>query len=383
MRPTIALCAMVGLILWAERRPRWQRLFRWLPVPLWCYAAPMVAVHLGWLPPESASSPIYRGLTTLLLPIALALLLLPADLPGILRTSRRALLAAVIGGVGIVVGAPLGVWLLRADLPAEAWKGAGALAGTWTGGTMNLLALRSVLDAPDAVFAPLIIVDAVVAYGWMAILVGLSAHQRPINAWLRAQDLPRAPASPTEPAGRRAPNTRWLSSALLAVGLAWIAGVLARALPGTSLVSSSSGWAVLLVSTFALALSLAPAIRRAAADGPRLGAPCLCLVLAATGAQASLEALWSAPAWLLVGAVVVLVHAGLLLGAGRLWRLPLGVLATASQANLGGVVSAPLVGAVYHESLAPVGLLLAVGANALGTYLGIGAASVSRWLLGL
>jgi uncharacterized membrane protein len=104
-------------------------------------------------------------------------------------------------------------------------------------------------------------------------------------------------------------------------------------------------------------------------------------VLAATGAQADLRALWSAPAWLLVGAGVALLHGLSLLLAGRMLRIPLGILATASQANLGGMVSAPLVGAVYHQSLAPVGLLLAMAGNALGTYIGWCAALLCRSLM--
>jgi uncharacterized membrane protein len=50
---------------------------------------------------------------------------------------------------------------------------------------------------------------------------------------------------------------------------------------------------------------------------------------------------------------------------------------------VGGVVSAPLVGAVYHQSLAPVGLLLALAGNAIGTYLGLASATLCRWLTSL
>ena len=104
------------------------------------------------------------------------------------------------------------------------------------------------------------------------------------------------------------------------------------------------------------------------------------IVLAATGAQADVRALWSAPAWILVGLGVVTLHAAVLLVTGRLLRIPLGILATASQANIGGVVSAPMVGAVYHQSLVPVGLLLAMAGNALGTYFGLLSATIARWL---
>jgi uncharacterized membrane protein len=167
------------------------------------------------------------------------------------------------------------------------------------------------------------------------------------------------------------------------VALAVAAGsiLLSRRLPTSSWVSSANAWAVLLVTTGTLVLSLIPAIRRIGRSTDATGYALLYLVLAATGAQARPESLWATPAWLLVGAVTVSVHAVFLLAIGKLLRIPLGALATASQANIGGVVSAPLVAAVYHRALAPAGLLLALAGNALGTYLGWTAAMLSRGLL--
>ena len=52
----------------------------------------------------------------------------------------------------------------------------------------------------------------------------------------------------------------------------------------------------------------------------------------------------------------------------RLLRAPTFYLAIASQANIGGAASAPVVAAAFHPSLAPVGVLLAVLGYALGTY---------------
>ena len=385
-RPIGLLIAIVAGILLASRWAPCQRVLRWFPIPLWCYALPLAAVTFGWLP---RGDPSYRALNNLLLPFALGVLLLGVNLPSVMRSGARALTAAIVGALGIIVAAAFGIWLLRAQLPAEAWKGAGCLAGTWTGGTMNLLALRSMLDTPEEIFAPLILVDAMIAYGWMALLIAASGFQEPINRWLRAPPPTvwfgpaeehvvggRAPTCEGERLGRRSR----VICALLAVGLALSARWIAPRLPTSPLVSSSMGWTVMLVTTSALALSLIPRIRRTGAAGSTLGYSALYLVLAATGAQASVEALWSSPLWLILGLGIVLAHGAMLLVAGRLWRIPLGVLATASQANIGGVVSAPLVGAVYERALAPVGLLLAMAGNALGTYLGWSAAVLSRWL---
>ena len=377
--PAAALVLLVAAILAAQRHPVSGRIFRWLPIPLWCYALPAIAVELGWLPAHNAS---YPWLTAQLLPVALGLLLLGADLPSVWRSGSRVLAAALVGTLGIILGAALGARVLHAHLPPEAWKGAGALAGTWTGGTMNLLALRTVLEIPDPLFAPLIVVDAVIAYTWMALLVAASAFQRPINRWLGAAEamMVSSTAQPVDAAAARG-HAVFLSAAA-AVGLSLGARALAQHLPVSSLASSTAAWTILLVTTIALLLGLIAPVRRIGVSGDVLGYPCLYVVLAATGAQANLGALWSTPVWLLLGLIIVVVHGVLLLFAGRLWRIPLGLLATASQADIGGVVSAPIVAAVYHQSLAPVGLLLAIAGNALGTYFGLLAASCARWVTG-
>lgn len=81
-----------------------------------------------------------------------------------------------------------------------------------------------------------------------------------------------------------------------------------------------------------------------------------------------------------LGGLVIAVHAAVLFAGVRLMRAPLFFFAAASQACVGGYSSAPLVAALYQPSMAPVGLLLAVLGNVLGTYLGL---LVAQLLAGL
>lgn len=335
----------------------------------------MVATTFDWLPQKH---PTYGLITSQLLPFALGLLLLNVHLPTVLRVGWRALVAMGAGAASIVAGMPLIAWLLRSQFPPEAWKGVGTLAGTWTGGSMNLLALRTILETPEAIFTSLIVVDAIMAYGWMMVLVILSSYQAPINRWLRAETIEETstPVSPT-----RGTLGGCANCCLVAGGLVVFAGLAAARLPTTSVIASSSGWTMLLVTTGALVVSSWTWVTRQAHSATHVGTPLLYLVLASLGAQASLEGLRGAPVWIALGVGVALLHGLSLLVIGRWMRLPLGLLATASQANFGGVVSAPLVGAIYSERLAPIGLCLAIAGNALGTYLGLVSASFSQILL--
>lgn len=370
--PVVVLCAFVGALLLAHRLPACAPLFRWLPVPLWCYALPMAAASLGWLP---SSAPAYRTLTSAVLPFALTLLMFGIEVRTLARIGAPALAATAVGSLSIVAGAPLVAALFAKHVPAEAWKGVGTLAATWTGGSMNLLALKTILATPESMFTSLIVVDALVAYSWMALLVGLAPHRASIDRWLKAEPLP-APALPDRlpDTGRRGTGGAVLAALLITIG----SSLLAARLPANALVTSRHGWTILLATSGGLAGSF---VMRGGAGAERVGYPCLYLVLSAMGAQASLSALRSTPVWIAIGFGTALVHGITMLGLGTLLRLPLGLLATASQANLGGVASTPLVGAVYEQRLAAVGLVLALGCNAAGTYLGLAAAAVSRWLL--
>lgn len=371
------LVVVVAAVLFASRLPLAQRLFRILPVPLWCYLLPMIAVALGWLPANAAT---YRQVTDHLLPFTLGLLLLDVHLPSIWSIGRGGLLAMGVGMTGVVLGLPLVAWGFRQVLPPEAWKGVGALAATWTGGSMNLLALRGILQTPEQMFTALMLTDAVIAYSWMALLIAASSRAPAIDRWLGATPLiPVPPSSLSVSLPCTLRTAAWCL--VLALGFTLLARGLASRLPPTSLVASANGWTVLLVTTLALSAACLRPVQRLGRCATTLGTPALYLVLAAMGAQATLEGLRSAPVWLAIGTAGAVLHGGLLLAAGRWGRLPLGLLATASQANFGGVISAPLVGAVYHERLVPIGLCLALLGNALGTYLGLVAASLSRLLL--
>lgn len=375
----LILVGLVGLLLLVSKRPRMQSVFQWLPIPLWCYGVPMLVRALGWLPTDVTP---YAWITDRLFPIALGLLLLGVDLAALRHVGAQALLAMVIGAAAIVGGGPLLLCGLRPYLPAEAWKGIGILAATWTGGSLNMLALRTVLATPDSVFAPLVVVDALVAYSWMACLVAVKSLEQPLNRWLNAVE-PAAESGPAESTQteRRVNRARLLAGCAVALALTVWCRWVAQPLPLGGLVASTTGWTVLLVTTVALALSCVPALRRLGSEGAVAGYPCLYLVLAALGAQANLKMLIATPVWLVVGFGWVVFHAAVLLLAGRLLRMPLGVLATASQANVGGVVSAPLVGAVYSQALVPIGLCLAIAGNAVGTYLGLASATLARWLV--
>jgi len=367
------LAAIVALVFQVARLPALQPLFDRLPALVFTYFLPMLSTTAGILPAES---PVYRALARYLLPACLVLLLLSTELKAVLRLGRTALLVMAAGALGIFAGCLAGFALLRPWLPPEAWKAVAALAGTWIDGSANLIAVGTTLGLSSELQGVIIIVDTVVGYSWMGLLIWLASRQAPVDGWLRADrrvlDGVAQRLGDLRSRGGRPASVADLTF-MVGLALALTAACLAvgQRLPPVGKVLNEFSWAIVILTTVTLGLSLTPLSRLEAAGASTLGYAGFYLLLASVGAQGDLRRVISHPAFVALGVVVIAVHASVLCLALRLLRAPLFFFGSASQACVGGYSSAPLVAEVYVPSMAPVGLLLAVLGNVLGTYAGL------------
>lgn len=376
-----ALTAIVAALFWISGVARLQRLFEVIPVVLLAYFLPTIATAVRLIPPQS---PAYDWITRYMLTLALFLLMVTVDLRSVVRLGPMALVMMLAGSAGIVIGAPVVLVLFGPALPPDAWKGIAALSGSWIGGSANMVAVAESVGTPDALLGPMIIVDTVVGYGWMAVLLFFSTWQHHFDRWNRARTdaLVEANRRLADADAHRLPlDLR--STGLIVLGgfaAATLAVAIGQRLPelGDPKIISHTTWTVLLVVTVGLVLSFSPIRRLEERGASRIGYAALYLMMAAVGAQADLRAVLDAPVFLLAGVVWIAIHAGTLLLVARLIRAPLFFLATGSMANVGGTASAPVVASMYHPAMAPVGLLMAVLGYVVGTYAALGLA----WFLG-
>ncbi len=391
----LLLASVVAAILWTSRIEKAAKIFRYLPVPLWCYFIPTLLATFGIVPPDS---PLYGAMSQKILPACLFLLLLGSDLPAIARMSPKALGAMLAGSAGIFLGAAV-TFPIFLNLPAaeavrsEIWKGWGCLSATWTGGSANMLAVKEMVQTPESIFSNLIITDTVIAYGWMALLVFLSEHQARINRFLGAEPLqfmakdvgpdPDSIASFNAAAGGALRLVPMVLLLALGFGFSFGAVALCKAIPLQSKVFTATSWTIILATTVPLLLSLTPAKKLESIGAGRVGTLLLYLLLTSIGARANLRSLALAPTFIALAILWVSIHGAILLLYGRIARVPVSLLASASQANVGGPVSTPLVATVYQKELAPIGVLMAVLGNIYGTYAGLGMAYVCRWFSNL
>lgn len=376
----IMLMTIETVILKLSRHERTKRFFDVLPAVFWIYFLPMLAATFGIITTES---PVYDMITTWLLPASLVLLLLPVDIRAILRLGPAALAMFFIGAAGIMAGAVISFNLFKPLIGYDFWSGFGALSASWTGGSANMIAVKEALSVRDVVFAPMVIVDTVVPYLWMGIMIAMVRLQTAFDRWNRAdstilESLGKSAVKNSAASGKRRNPSGILLTLIIAFAGGAAAYLIARQLTNIISMVNTYTWTIIIVSLIGIILSLTPARNLERYGATRTGYDLLYFVLTAIGAKASIACIGSAFVLIAAGMLIVAIHAVFLLIGARLLKAPMFLVAAASQANIGGVASAPVVAEVYQPGLASVGLLLAILGNIVGTWLGIACAHLCR-----
>jgi uncharacterized membrane protein len=380
------LAATLGVVFWttASERPFWQRLYKYVPAIVFCYFLPALYNSIGLI--DGEHSRLYFIATRYLLPATLVLLTLALDLPATLRLGPKALAMFFAAAIGVLLGGPVALLLWKTLAPgsvdAELWRGMTAIAGSWIGGAANQAAMKEVFNIDPNVFGVMVALDVLFSYIWMAVLLWMAANHRRIDERLKADTTAISALSDRMDqirlAHERIPSLPdlmiMLALAFGATGLSHaLAAPLSAAFTGVEWaerlsLSSEFFWIVVLATTFGLMLSFTRARQLEGAGASRVGTVFLYVLIATVGMQMNVGAVFTSPVLFAIGLTWIAFHGIVVLGVARLIRAPTFFLAVASQANIGGAASAPVVAAAFHPSLAPIGVLLAVLGLALGTY---------------
>lgn len=372
----LALAGLVGGLKLMSGHSFFGKLFHILPMPFWCYMLPMAVSSAGWIP---RASPVYTFFSTQVLPVCIMLLLIGTHLKMLSKLGPMAFTLLLVGAVGTVLGGLTSFMIYKPWLPDHAWALTGALTASWLGGSMNMVAVKEALLIEDSQIAPIVIIDATISYSWMALLMAGTKLQERWNRWAGVKKHIHLPPEPKEPHT----TERW-HEILLMVALSILLSIgfqrAASFLPTFGGAMNVMIWTVLLVTTVALALTLTPLSTMSKKRIPDLGAFLLYLILATIGARADILAITKSPVFFAYGLTWILIHGLFILTAGFFLKAPLGLIATTSQAAIGGVISGPIVGATYEHRLAGAGLLLAIAGYILGTYVGLLTAAAAKIL---
>ena len=157
----------------------------------------ILGIVVGNLFHPSGMAQIQDLLSSAMIPLAIPLMLFSCTFR---KTQTRSQLLALFTGMAAVAAAVVaGFFLFGKSIP-DAEKIGGMLTGVYTGGTVNLAALKSMLDVPDETFVLLNSYDMIVSFLYLTFLlsVGISLFRRwlPNESTLDATCLRNAPAAP-------------------------------------------------------------------------------------------------------------------------------------------------------------------------------------------
>jgi uncharacterized membrane protein len=320
------------------------------------------------------SAPAFDFVFSYFVPVLIPLFLFKADLRHMLFETTRMTGAFLIAAAGTVIGVIIAVALLdlgnlapAADIdPALREAGiAGLFTSTYIGGSVNYAALGEItgLSKDASFFSAATATDNL----FSAVFLGVIAMLPGWN-WLARRFSRHDHGEEDVVVSRAEPITAMSLTLAMATAISFVAiGDFITSLSGVP----SLRYAIITVLVVTAATAF-PGLMARLHGGFELGVGLAFVFFAAIAAGANLMAMIQIAPLLIVLVVILLsVHLVVLLGVGRLFRLTLPELVTASNAAVLGATTAPALAAAkgWHDLVTP-GVLVGVLGYALGTLIG-------------
>ena len=384
------LMVVLGFVFYTSnlKSSFWKKFYTFFPVILLCYFIPSLLNTTGIVSPEKSN--LYFVASRYLLPTSLVLLTLSVDLKEISKLGSKALIMFFTGTVGIIIGGPIAIIIVKnlfpnlvSINPEELARGMTTIAGSWIGGGANQTAMKEVFNVDGELFSKMVTVDVLVGNAWLAVLLIGVGKTVFIDKFLGADsssiESVKEKIEKYNLSIARIPDLKELIYVLtIGFGITGISHLIADNIAPYLLnnfpilekysLTSSFFWLIVMATTFGIILSFTRLRDLEGVGASKIGSIFIYILVATIGLQMNLFTVFDNPGLFLIGLIWISVHVILLFIVAILIKAPYFFVAVGSQANVGGAASAPVVASAFHPSLAAVGVLLSVLGYAVGTY---------------
>ncbi|MFC3052328.1 DUF819 family protein [Kordiimonas pumila] len=358
-----ALCLIAAAGFWIEKTRVGRNISGAASILLFS----MALSNLGVLP---KSAPVYNVVWAYLVPLAIPLLLLKADLRRIVEETKGMGVAFLIGAVGTIVGAVIGYALL--PLGPDGPKLAGVFTATYIGGSMNMAAVIQSLQLQPSLAVASIAADnvaGVLYLSFLAAVPSIMVFQKlfGVSAIVEKRPSSGMPVDGTEMGGVVL-NLQHIAFALgLALVICFFSNVTANWFGlGNFTIMFSTAFTIAVANFF-------PKQLKALKGDYEIGLLFMYLFFAAIGISADITALVDkAFVVLMYAACILICHAGMIFVGSRLLKIPLMEVVIASNACAAGPASAAALAAGKGRSdLVAPAVLLGVCGYAIANFIGV------------
>jgi uncharacterized membrane protein len=337
------------------------KIFKYIPAVVMIYAYTMLLASFGFFDSNKEINAVYDLTKSNLLPAMLFLMLLQIDIRHFFKLGKKLSIAYVLAVFSIAFSFIVVSYLFafHADMAAAF----GALAGSWMGGTANMIAVGSALGVSQEAFGFALVVDSVNYTFWVMFLLFLVPFAPAFNKFTKSEEN-LGGLSEIGCACVMGAKRYWLLI-FLALGVSVVSQVLANNVAFLGKTTT----VVLLATLFGL---LGSFTRLKNVNGSsEVATTMLYILIALIGSKAAFESFNGLGLYVFAGFVILLVHALIMVVGAKLFKLDLFSIAVASLANIGGVASAPILAATYNKNLVSIGVLMAIMGYLIGTFGGL------------
>jgi len=356
---TLALIATIFSLL--EQKTK-HKVFKFIPAVVMIYACSMFLAGVGFFEQNSEITDIYKTLKKNLLPAMLFLMLLQIDFRHFFKLGRSLLISYVLAvsslGVSFIVVS------IMFNFNQDMASAFGALAGSWTGGTANMVAVGSALEVSDEAFGYALIVDSVNYTIWVMFLLFLVPFATLFNKFTKSDEVMKS-IDEIGCACNLGAKRYWLLIALsLMVALA--VNVIA------SMEVEIFSYTTITVVLATLLGVLGSFTKLKSINGSsEVASSMLYLLIALIGSRAVIDNFSDVGSYVIAGFIILVIHALIMVIGAKIFKLDLFSIAVSSLSNIGGVASAPILAATYNKALVSIGVLMAIMGYLIGTFAGL------------
>ncbi len=372
------LLFLSGVVIYLEKKYKDKAFFKYIPSLVIIYFGAMVLSSLNvWDMSQPSVSGARSILKSSILPAMIFLMLLRADLRDIAKLGPRMILSFFAATTTIVIGFIVSFTIFKGGLAENAPQTFGALAGSWIGGTQNMVAVQQAIGLKGSGMGYTLLIDSIDYSLWIMFLLFLVPFAGKFNKWTKA-DTSSIDKLNERLTAKFATITKEITFQdiffLLGLGFAVTAvtGVLGSEMAKMSAFSFMGGtaWTIILTTILGIIAAMTPLAR--IPGSPEVSNVLLYTLIGIIASSAKFSELTEAPTYIIAGFVILAIHGTLMAIISKLFKLDLFTCGIASLANIGGVASSPVLAASYSQSLVPVAVLMALIGVITGTFFGIG-----------
>jgi len=326
----------------------------------------MLLAGMGTFEYNDEINAIYKLTKTNLLPAMLFLMLLQVDLRHFFKLGKSLLISYVLAVTSIAFGFIVVAFMF--DFNSDMSSAFGALAGSWMGGTANMIAVGSALGVSQEAFGFALVVDSVNYTLWVMLLLFLVPFATAFNRFTKSSEN-LAYLGDIGCACSMGAKRYWLL-----IAFALVVSFASQVIAENFQLLNKTTTIVLLASLFGILGSFTKL--REVNGSSEVATTMLYIIIALIGSKAVFDSFSGLGVYVVAGFVILLIHAFVMVVGAKIFKLDLFSIAVASLSNIGGVASAPILAATYNKSLVSVGVLMAIMGYIIGTFGGLAVGNI-------